>query len=492
VTETTETPGQAEAGQPEPPAAGQGINLEPVKKKLPPLPFELLSLEKGEGAEVKVKVRVTAEDFEFRMDDTLKDLRRKVAVDGFRRGNTPMRIIRRLYGKEAREDVVDKARESIVERVAGEKGLKTVGDVAVLDFTREEGQPVEITMRFEVMPEIEVSADLLTTLEVQAPYREMSEALVDAELERLRQANATYEAKAEGAAFEKGDGALLDVYVTDERGSNLPDYSRFDEFLPEPEKILPPSVAEALIGKKPGEAFDVKAEMKENDGKTPGQVFTYHVELKGVKSRRVPALDDDFAKDLGEQYETLEALKTAVRDEIAGRIEAGNRTAALDAALTAILEKVPFAAPKTLVMNVTADRVERDEEQFKKYGLSLRQIFGSRMSEYIASATKTAEQTVKRYLVLKAIGDRENMEVTEEELMAEFERLGKEAGRSALAIRAQFEARKKLEDLRADLRARKVEDFILQRVKIVRVAPKPEGEAAESGEKPAAAAPAAE
>jgi len=126
VTETTETPGQAEAGQPEPPAAGQGINLEPVKKKLPPLPFELLSLEKGEGAEVKVKVRVTAEDFEFRMDDTLKDLRRKVAVDGFRRGNTPMRIIRRLYGKEAREDVVDKARESIVERVAGEKGLKSL------------------------------------------------------------------------------------------------------------------------------------------------------------------------------------------------------------------------------------------------------------------------------------------------------------------------------------------------------------------------------
>jgi len=485
IAQSSEAAAPAPAPEPEKPL---------IEKKEDNVPFEIAGVETKPLSTVEVKVTITAEDFAKRLDDIYKNIRRSVAIDGFRRGNAPLKILHTIYGKEARNECAERMRESVIRRVAEQKEWEKVNDGLLVSVVAEEGKPAEITYSFEIMPKVEIPDELLASLAAKAEHRQMTEDLVTSAIEKLRADNTTYEAKAEGEAFAKGDGAALDVFVTDSKGRNLADLSQFDEFLPHPETTLPPEVAQALEGRKVGDTLDVTVappahdHEHEHEHEHAHEPLVYHVEIKSIKSPRVPNLDDDFAKDVDEKYKSLDDLKKALHSEISARIEDENRKASIRAILDAIYEKVDFEPPASLVASLTNKHLGHDEEVLKRHGLSLRQLYGNHFQSYMRNAAGQSFLFLKDFLSLQSLGKRLNVEVTDADLDAEFEREAKEAGRTPLAIRAQYEAKKRIDDLRSSLRQKKVEDYLLGRVKLEIVPPGTLAKEAEAAAKSAAAA----
>lgn len=471
-------------GSPETAAAApaQSLDLSPVipKSEQESVPFETVSVETKPDAVVEAKVVIPAEEFAKRIEKILKDLRDKVVVDGFRRGHAPMRILARIYGKEARADCVEKAKPSIVTQLAKDKNLKVLGDANVVEFKAEEGQPAEITLSFEIIPQVEFDEAVLSGLAVTAPKHELTEEMVDKELEKLQQSSATFEVKPEGATYEKDDGVVVDIFVTDEKDRNVPNLSRLDEFIAIPEENLPAKVINALVGCSIGQHLDVTIppELGE-DGAEKAPALIYHVDLKGLKTRRVPALDDEFAKDVDADCPTVEALREKTRKGLQDQIDEKNRSNAINAIYDALLKKIEFSVPASLVYADAQQTIKQQEEMFKQMGISLAQILGPRTKEYINSTKTNAERRVRIAMVANAIALKKEFKAGEEALTAEFERLGAKVGRSALAIRAQYEAKKRIGDLEQELISRQVEDYLLGQIKVETV---PASANADSGE----------
>ncbi len=451
------------------------LDLTPViKKDDEDVPFETLSFEAKPGSRIDAKVQVEEPVFEKRLESILKDLRRNVVVDGFRRGHAPIRMLRNLYGKEAQIDALEKMKESIIPSLAKEKGWEVLGEAEVTDSTLEPGKPAQVTYSFEILPKVEVPDDVIKSISVDVEKHDVTDDRVEEEIEKLRQANATFEAKAENASFDpETDGIAVDVFVTDASGNNVSQLSRMDDFLPKPKDLLPPEVVDAIKGKKAGTHVDVKVSTAgdpETD-QAKQEPLDYHVDLKSIKTLRLPALDDEFAKDINAKFSSLDDLRKDIRRDLEEQEQQRRRNESLANVLKALMEKVPVDVPKSLVATTAASRIDREERMLRQYGLGLSQVLGDRVGEFVERVTGDAEASVKADLLLRSVAQRLGVEVTDEEMDKEFARLAEQAGRSPMAIRAQFEARKQLDDLKDQLRRRKVEDHILQHAKVKLVAP---------------------
>lgn len=459
------------AGSPEPSAAtpAQSLDLSPVVPKTDDetIEFETVSVETKPNAVVEAKVTIAADVFAKRIEDILKKLRQTVVVDGFRRGHAPMRLLSRIYGKDARAECIERVKKHIVAQVAKEKNYKPLGEGKVVDSKAEEGKAAEITLNFEIIPRVEFDEAVLEGLTVSAPRRELTEDQVNKELEQLQNASATFEAKPDTATYEKGDGVVVDVFVTNEKGRNVAEHSRLDEFLPTPEETLPPEVINALAGCAIGQHLDVTASHEsKDDSDAQVETYTYHVDLKGLKTRRVPVLDDDFAKDVDPECPTLEALREKTRKQLQEQVDEKNRSEAVAAICDALLEKIPFDVPDSLVYADAHHTIKQQEESFKQMGISLAQILGPRVNDYISSTKVNAKRRVRIAMLTNAIIEKKEFKVGEEALTEEFERLGAKVGRSALAIRAHYEAKKRVEELEQDLLSKQVEDYLLGQVQV--------------------------
>lgn len=470
---------QEQDPQTDSPVAEGELDLSPVikKKEEEDIPFEVLSTESKPGSCIEAKVQVSEADFEKRLEGILKDLRKNVVVDGFRRGHAPLRMLRNMYGKEARKETVEKMKEKVVPAVAKQNDWKLVGESELKDFEAEAGKPLVATYTFEIYPKIEVSDEALESVAVDVESVDVTDAMVGVEIDKLRQANSTFEAKAEGEAFDpENDGVAVDLFVTDPHGHNVAELSRMEEFIARPKDELPEPVVQAMAGKKAGDHVETVVPSGDEDG----EPLTYHVDIQSVKTLKSPALDDEFAKDVSDKFQTFEDLRKDIRRDLEEQKEEKRKSDAIAAIVKVLTETIPFEVPQTLVMATAASRIDREEQALRKYGINLSQVLGDKVKGYVEAATQGAEASVKASLLLRAVAERKGFEVGDDDIQKEFERLGEKAGRSAMAIRAQYEARKKLDELKTELLQRKLEDFLLDKAKVTYKAPeppKPEGEA---------------
>lgn len=408
----------------------------------------------------RIVVDVEEAEWTRRVEDLFKELQQTATVEGFRKGKAPMKLLQRRYLKDAQGDVVEKIVPAIIRQYQEEKNTTLYGAPAVSGFTAEVGKPVRITIEVEVKPEIEPSG--YDGIEVEATDVKMPEDMVERRLKDLCEQNAAFE-EVEREAGEK-DSLVLDLKAVDPKGKTVDQQA--NRMYERPAGELPAEVAKELLGKKAGDTVEVRAPNPAN----ASEMLNYTVSVKSVKELKLPDLDDDFAKDLG--HDSAAAMRKSVEEDCRRMVESMKTDEAFDAIVKKLADAAEFEVPESLRESVQRDIMRSDLNFVYSTGVAPPRYRGKSRQEYREQVGVDAMSRVKGYLILDAIGKKENIEAAEEDINAALEERAREEGRKPVAIRAALEKRREWDHFVDQARFDKIRAFLLSKAKINWVEPK--------------------
>ena len=416
-------------------------------------------MEKIDVNVVKFEVKVEADKFKEALTRAYKKNIKKFNVPGFRKGKVPMNVVKKYYGVEVLlEDAVNFSIEGSYAEALKENNVRPVDFPKVEVVQAEEGKDLIYTAEVIVYPEVELGE--YKGLNVEKKTYEVTEEEVSAKLKEMQEKNARVEVK-EGA-IENGNIAVIDFKgfidgVAFEGGEGH-DYS-----LEIGSGSFIDNFEEQLVGAKAGDKVEVNVTFPENYGKEElnGKPAKFEVEVKEVKAKELPVLDDEFAKEVSE-FETLEALK----EDTTKKLEEANTARAEreyeEAILRSVVENAKMDIPAVMVEQEIDRMVQNLAQRLQYQGLTLEQYFqftgtdAEKMREYMK---ENAETKVKTELVLEALQKAEKMEVLDEELKEKASEVAKLYGANdekmvELLLQNQREA------LVADVMTSKVINFL--------------------------------
>lgn len=412
-----------------------------------------------------VEIPSTVVDAEI--DKVARDYSRAARVPGFRPGKVPAKVVRQRFRDQILHDVAHGLIPRAVDEALRERGVEPVDTPDIRDVVVEEGQPLKFTATFDTVPPIDPGNYASITLR-RTPVT-VDDAAVEQALSRLRERSARYE-PVEGRGIETGDSVLMDMKRTAqaaEASGDAPTDRHENVSVDIGGQANPPGFDESLIGLHPGEskAFEITYPADYTISELAGTTVQYDVSIKAIRTRHVPELDDEFAKDLGE-FESLEALRARVRADL--EHEAGHESDREIRAdlLRQLASRVAFDVPASLL-----DReIDRRVEEFVRR-LIEQQIDPMRTNinweEFRERQRDQAAEAVKSALVLDEVARREQIAATDEEVEAEVARYAERTGRTAAAVRARLEKEGGLARLYSGLRREKAVDFLLSRATTV-------------------------
>lgn len=414
----------------------------------------------------RLRVEVPQEQVVAELERAYSGLSRQARVPGFRPGRAPRHVLERQFGDHVRSEVFGKLiQESLTEAVERES-ISVVGAPQIETEQAQPGHALRYSATLEVYPEVAVGG--YEALELERQIAAVTDGDVDRSLSELRESLAQLLPVEGRSTVQAGDVAVIDYEgrVEDRtvtRGENRPCEIGSGKF--------PPGFEDRLIGAEVGAELDFEVAMPEKGGarEVAGKTIAFHVAVRGISTKEVPALDDDFAKDHGE-CDTLEQLRARVRTQLetfaSHQADERVRGVAVGKILDAQGEiELPQALVKErleqLVHEVVNDWRSRriwpkDEDAAFE---SLRQELAPR-----------AEGNVKAAVVLDAIARKEGIEVTQADLDAEVERMASGAGDAADRVRSLYAKAEARESLLARLRRQRAVEWAVARAQIRDVA----------------------
>ena len=383
-------------------------------------------VEKIETNVIKLEIRVEAEKFDAAITKAYNKNKGRYNIPGFRKGKVPMAMVKKFYGVEAfYDDAVNFAIDESYPAALTEENIKPV-DYPQIDVVEiGEGKELVYTATVTTYPEVELGE--YKDLDIKKPVYEVEETEIDKQIAEMQEKNARIEVKKEGNV-EKGDIAVIDFkgYIdgTAFEGGEGTDYS-----LEIGSGTFIDNFEDQLIGLAVGDKKEVNVNFPEAYGKDDlnGKPAMFEVEIKSIKVKELPELDDEFAKDVA-AVDTFAELKENLKNTLVKNNEEKADREFEEAVITAIIEKTKMDVPEVMISKEIDSMMQDLEGRLKYQGLSLEQYmeFTGNTTEKMRDFMKeNAERKVKADLVLDAIAKAEDIKATEEELNARALELGK-------------------------------------------------------------------
>jgi trigger factor len=413
----------------------------------------------------ELELEIPAEEVTKKIENVAKEFARIANVPGFRRGKAPVSLIRRKFADDIKAEVLQSLVPERVEQAVAEQKLTPVSQPQVdkLDFN--EGQPLKFRAVFEVLPEFELGN--YKNLELEMPALDINDEDVTKTLEDMRERAATF-APVEGRAIQDGDFAQVKLLGTPEGGG---DPLQADSVLCHigAEETMEPFNAN-LKGANIGDHKDFNVEYPADypDPKLAGKKYHYAVEVLGIKTKKLPELNDDFAKDVSDAI-TLEDLKKKVREGLEHQREHKYKELLHEKVLAEIVKLHDFPVPESLVQHQMDVRLERVVRSLAAQGVDPRAVNVDWVTLRKRQEDR-AKDDVKAELIVDRIATAESIDVTDEEVTHELEHMGSHSGESAEAIRARLTKQGTLDRMKAKLRSDKTLDWLAQNAKVKTVA----------------------
>jgi trigger factor len=402
---------------------------------------------------VKLSVQVPPAEVKPTLDLAYRHLADAVNVPGFRKGKIPRRVIDAQLGSGAvLREFLEHGLPEFYARAVREHELAPIGepefdDVDVKDV---EGKGFSFTATVDVRPRLEFAGSDYKGIHVQRPPADVSEAELDEQLDRLRERFAELEVV--GHPARRGDFVSADIRAS-VHDQEVPEASGQDVLYEVGSEALVPELDKELEGTRKGDILKVNATLPERLGERAGQDVSLQVLVKDVKGKRLPALDDEFARTASE-FDTLEELREDIRQKLRGLKEAQADAAVRDLALQALVERVDVDLPDRLIDAETESRVESARARAQEQGVTLEQVLeASDVDElrFRSDARSHALRAVKADLALEGVARAEGLDVTEEELDEAVQALAKSLGRSPKEVRRSLEATGRITSLAGDI-----------------------------------------
>ena len=424
-----------------------------------------------------VDVNETRRDLTIEVPSTVVDeaishaaakLGRAAKIPGFRPGKVPTNVIRQRFKPQIMQDVAEQLVSKAVGDALVEKGVEPIETPDIKDLVLEEGKPLTFKASFDVVPAFDPGD--LSTIEATEPSRAIEDDTVNQSLERIRERNARYEA-VEAGAVEAGHTVVvgLERLGTDKEGKpgEVDKHEQVNIELGAPSN--PPGFDAEVIGMTPGssKSFTITYPADYSIPELAGGKVDYTVNLKEIKKRVIPALDDELAKDLGD-FSSLEELRKRVREDLEHEaMHAAERQVRQDV-LKQLASRVPFPVPASLVEREIDRRLEDFARRLVDQRIDPRQA-NIDWNAFREGQRAPATEAVGSAIVLDEIAKRDQVTVTEEDLDAELERYAQQTNHSVASIRARLQKDGELGRLAAGLRREKAIAHVLSKASIKKV-----------------------
>jgi trigger factor len=409
----------------------------------------------------ELELEIPAEDVTKATERVAKELARVARVPGFRPGKAPVSLIKRRFADDIKGEVLQSLVPERVEKAVAEQKLSPVSQPQVdkLDFN--EGQPLKFRAVFEVLPEFELGP--YKGLEIEMPPMDVKDEDVNKALEEMRERAAAF-APVEGRAVENGDFAQLKLVGTPEDGDEPVQADSVLCHVGAEETMQP--FNESLRGANIGDhkEFDVEYPADYPDEKLAGKKFHYAADVIGIKTKKLPELNDEFAKDVSDAA-TLEELKTKTRESLVHQRDHRQKDLQRERVIAELVKQHDFPVPESLVESQMDVRLERMVRSLAQQGVDPRAV-NLDWSALRGRQQDRARDDVKAELIIDRIALTEKIDVTDEEVEHELQHLASHSGESVEAIRARLTKQGALDRMKAKLRSDKTLDWLAQNANV--------------------------
>ena len=401
---------------------------------------------------------IPAEEVARKTEAIVQKFQKLARIPGFRKGHVPATVIRQRFAEDIKSEVVEALVPQHFRKETDRQGLYPVSQPQVSDLHIHDGEPLRFKASFEVMPEIPVEG--YKELRAEHPEITVTDDEINRAVEDIREQHATY-SPIEGRTLADGEFAQVSLEGTTKDGKGAP--IKMDEILVEiGGKNTLPEFTENLRGVSAGDerAFDVKYADDYSDKRLAGTTFHYTVKVQALKLKVLPELTDDFAKELGNDFQTLDQVRQRIREQMETEKRQTIEREGKEKLMTELVQRNEFRVPDALVERQVDLRLERGLRALAAQGMKPEDMKGMDFNRLRAGQREGAEQEVKSSLLLERIAELEKLEVSDDEMNHEITSIAKQTKQTEEAVRARLTEDGALDRIRHRIRNEKALDFL--------------------------------
>jgi len=407
----------------------------------------------------EIEVEIPSAEVARETEALIQKYQKLARIPGFRRGHVPASIIRQRFSQDIKNDVVDALVPRHFRKETERLGMIPISQPRVTDLHAHDGEAMHFKASFEVMPEIKVEG--YKELRAEHPEITVTDQEVEESLKGLQEQKATF-TPVEGRAIAEGDYAQVSLDGTPKQDEDGTKPVHMDDVLVEiGGKNTMPEFTQNLSGANAGDerTFDVNYPEDFSDERLKGKTFTYTVKINAIKTKSLPELNDDFAKELGE-FTTLDEVRARIREGMEHERKHAAERDAKDKLLAELVRRNEFEVPEALVDHQIDLRLERGLRALAAQGMRSEDMKKMDMGRLRAGQRDQAVQEVKASLLLDKIAEEEKIEVGDDEINREIEALATQTNQAPDAIRARLTRDGALDRIRNRIRNEKALDLL--------------------------------
>jgi trigger factor len=406
---------------------------------------------------------ISAEEVSKTYSRVVRNYQKQARIPGFRAGKVPESVIKRRFATDIRKEVIDTLLPDRFNKAVMDLGVMPVGQPRVTELNVEDGAPLHVKAVFEFVPSF--SIDGYQSVAVDKPPVEITEEEYAQEIGQLRESRATIEPVEEDRALVDGDWAQISYSGHLEGDADAGPLTGEDTLVEIGGKDTVEAFTSILRGAKPGQ--ELKAEVVYpadfSDANLAGKTVAYDVEVKAIKKRTLPDLDDSFASELG-NYESFADLEARVREHIANRKRRSVEGETKDRLFAALTERFPFPVPETLVQEQVDARLDRGLRALAAQGMDTEQMRKLDFTRLRAAQRESAVAEVKTMILLDRISHEEKITINDEEVDGAVRLAALQAREPYETVRARLTEDGGLARIREQLRREKTASVLYERL----------------------------
>ncbi len=424
-----------------------------------------LQVEKLEKNMAKLTIEASAEELDKAIESAYRKQKGKISIPGFRKGKVPRQVIERMYGKEVfYEDAVNSLIPEVYGKALDECEEEIVSSPKIEVTQIEAGKPFIFTAEVALKPEVKLGQ--YKGIEVEKADMTVTEEDIMKVVERERENNAR-NISVEDRPVKDGDMTVIDFegFVDDVafeggKGENYPLTIGSGAFIP--------GFEEQLIGAEIGKEMEVNVTFPEDyqAEALKGKAAVFKCTVKEIKEKELPELDDEFAAEVSE-FDTLAEYKESVKKNLEEQKEKEAKEKKEEAVIEAIVAGAEMDIPEAMIETQQKQMVDDFAQRISMQGISVEQYFqftGTNYQQMVEQMKPQAEKRIKSRLVLEAVAQAENIEVTDEEFDKEMETMAEVYQMEVDKIREML-GEKEQKNIRKDLAVKKASEFVVENAK---------------------------
>jgi trigger factor len=413
----------------------------------------------------EIEMEIPAENVTKVADKVARDIARIARVPGFRPGKAPVTLVKRRFAGDIQGEVVQSLVPEFLEKALDDKKMIPVTRPEVDKVEFKEGEPLKFRAVFEVLPDFELGD--YKNLSVTVDEIEVGDAQVDKAVEELRERGAAY-VPVEGRASQDGDYVQIKLTGTPLNGGDPISADNVMCHIGAEETLG--SFTENLRGANVGETKTFEAEYPADypEEKLAGKKYAFTAEVQAIKEKRLPELNDEFAKDAaGEHggFSTLAEMRAKIRENLDAAKDEEQKAQARGKILDALVKQHDFPVPEALVEGQMDTRLERVVRSLAMQGVDPRAV----NVDWVSMRRRqrdSAVSDVKAELLLDRIATAQTIDASDEEVEKEIEKLAQQSGESATAVRARLTKQGALDRMKSKLRSDKTIEWLYSNTRI--------------------------